>query len=37
MPATLPVVFSSLGAVVETSTPSDKNVDDFEWPEFIDG
>jgi hypothetical protein len=37
MPATLPVVFRSLGEVEEALLPHDEDVSDFQWPEFIDG
>ncbi|MDT5063180.1 MAG: hypothetical protein QOH63_3639 [Acidobacteriota bacterium] len=37
MPATLPVVFRSLGEVEEVLLPHDEDVSDFQWLEFIDG
>jgi hypothetical protein len=37
MPVTLPLVFRALGETSERSLSSDKDEDDFEWPEFIDG
>ena len=37
MPATLPMAFRLMGAEVELLPSCDKDEDDFEWPEFIDG
>lgn len=36
-PVTLPLVFDPLGETFEKMPAPDKVVDDFEWPEFIDG
>lgn len=35
--AALPVMFWPSGKVVEMLKTSDEDVDDFDWPEFIDG
>jgi hypothetical protein len=35
--ATLPIVFKLPGEALEALPPSDKGVDDFDWPEYIDG
>lgn len=37
MPATLLLGFRPLVEASEILTPPDEDVDDFEWPEFIDG
>jgi hypothetical protein len=37
MPATLPIAFRQLGKMAEPLLPPHEEVDDFEWPEFIDG
>jgi hypothetical protein len=37
MPATLPVTFRSIGEVIELLPSIDKDEEDFDWPEFIDG
>jgi hypothetical protein len=37
MPATLPVAFRPTGEAIESLPTPNKDEDDFEWPEFIDG
>jgi hypothetical protein len=37
MPATLPVVFRTLGEMAKPLPSPEEDVDDFEWPEFING
>jgi hypothetical protein len=37
MPVTLPATFRPIVEMAKPSLPSDEDVDDFEWPEFIDG
>jgi hypothetical protein len=37
MPATLPVAFRPTGEAIAPLPTPDKDEDDFEWPEFIDG
>lgn len=35
--ATLPVVFKPTGEAMEALLSPDEGVDDFDWPEYIDG
>lgn len=37
MPATLPLAFRPTREAIEPLHTPDKDEDDFEWPEFIDG
>lgn len=37
MPATLPAAFRLSALMVEVLPSSDQEMDDFEWPEFING
>lgn len=37
MPATLPLAFRPTGGAIEPLPTPDKDEDDFEWPEVIDG
>lgn len=37
IPATLPTAFRTIRVMAEPLPSPDKDEDDFEWPEFIDG
>ena len=37
VPATSPIAFRLTGEAIEPLSTPDKDEDDFEWPEFIDG